>query len=69
MHEIRRHNDFGVDLTGRWYNLDRAMAALNSQPDLKKAAENFLAQHDKSGSPDTPEIQAMRTALKKAKMI
>jgi hypothetical protein len=45
------------------------MAALNSQPDLKKAAENFLAQHDKSGSPDTPEIQAMRTALKKAKMI
>jgi len=33
--ETRRHNEFGVDLTGTPENLDKAMAALNSQPTLK----------------------------------
>lgn len=39
--ETRRHNEFGVELTGTPENLDKAMAALCSQPDLLSSCEDM----------------------------
>lgn len=48
--ETRRHNGFGVDLTGSPENLDRAMVAINAHSDLLAACQKFVViEGDRGG--------------------
>jgi hypothetical protein len=77
--ETRRHNPFGVDLTGRPERLDAALAALNAYESLlaaARAAEEAIADevqayldHDMAerAEPWMPALRALEAAIAKAK--